>query len=328
MNFKDEDVLPADDVSAPGTDQSDEDIWNELAAEGAGQNPDGDDDAALKGIGDDPEEDDAPGEDVSAAAEELDEDDLDEDGDTELDLDDDDDQQDELTRLKEQNQQLEEENRRMKGRQPALDRKISTLQKELDSYKNAPPGESEEQRASRQETLNSLSNEYGDITGPLVDHIKDLEGRLDRLNESDTASRERIESELQSIEAEQQAIFDSYHEDGLSVVAENKDVFLGWIQDQPKKYRDIFEKNNGRLVDGAGAALLVTRFKLELMKADGGSDTQTETSLLNKRARQLDGARTTRSASRKTITEDPGRDSTDDQALWDYWDRQDKKKGR
>ena len=320
MKDTDEIVSPADDALAPETEKSDEDIWNEIVAEDSASDPGGELDDPGDDLDDDLEGEDAPGNDATPVADELENDGKDGEA-PELEP------AEKLSRLREQYGKLEEENRRMKGRQPALDRKITSLTKELDRLKaSQSKPETEEEKAARKQRIDAVQADYGDVTGPLLDELKRLEGRQEDGNAANAARVDAIEAELDTAEQEQQALFQEYHSDGLKVVQENRDVFKQWIDDQPRALRDMYERNNGRLVDGLAAAQVVTKFKEALLEADERVNNPNENRLQGKRARQLAGAQNAKSASRNSVTGDPGADSQDDEALWKYWERKDRKR--
>lgn len=233
--------------------------------------------------------------------------------------------------LKEQFEKLEQKFRSEQNRARGQQRRADTLAKELEELRNreaASPGDSEEVRRERAEKIEAAKSEYGDVVGPLVEVIDDLQKRVDDLSAGEKQELRSKEAELAQIVEEQTAGFLDHHPDGFDVLRQHGSTFRAWIEDQPKMYRDIYERNRRSIVDGEGAAVLVSRFKMALAEADmDGSPPEPQTQPQSrKRQRQLDGARATRGRSRQAaVTEIPA-DSEDPDQIWDYWDRKDRRR--
>lgn len=297
-----------EDAPVSETTATDEEIWNELTA--------ADDTAPLDGeaadIEDNSDEDDAFGpdsDDDQAPNDEAPEDigEADEDA-TPVDLHD-------------QNARLETELKRRSGKVSALQRKVNALQKQLEASQSAPPeGDTEDDDRD----LDSIAEEYEDVAGPLVKQVRKLQGRLDEFSASNDHRAGQAEAELEAIEAEQMDALLGEHPDGLDVIKNNRDVFREWIEDQPKKFRDIFETNKDFLVDGTGAALLINRFKIAIGEETGSEEPTTEKRLQSRRQRQLSGARTAPAGRRGNGTA-PLESLTDPDEIWDYYERMDQK---
>lgn len=214
------------------------------------------------------------------------------------------------------------------ARSVAQQKRADRLQKELDAIKGRQKEASDNSADDTDDRLNAVKEEYGDVVGPLVDEVNNLKGRLNDQSTTDQHRAETISDELQGMQAEEMAKFETEHPDGMNVVRDNADVFKDWIEDQPKIVRDAFAANRERFVDGTGAALVVSRFKAALAEASQGDETQNnDTQLETRRARQLAGAKATRSS---TPQKGQGRlpaDSTDTDALWDEFDRLDAQQG-
>ncbi|MCG8447192.1 MAG: hypothetical protein MI753_15930 [Hyphomicrobiales bacterium] len=242
-----------------------------------------------------------------------------------------------LKELRERADMAEQKFRSEQSRSIAQQRRADRLQKELDSLKRRQQTKGKT-NVEREERLNAVSEEYGDVVNPLVDEMKDLRGRLDAQSETDQQRLETIEGELADLQATEIAKFEEEHQDGMDVIVQNKDTFEAWIEDQPKIVRDAFQANLNGMVDGAGAAMVVSRFKAALSEAEAASagdetkseteaetKSQTDTKLAGRRRRQLAGAKSTRSTSPQKAAGDLPPDSGDEQAWWDYWDRKDAK---
>lgn len=309
--------------------KSDEDVWNELEAEAAPADDDADDDETFRQVDDDPEQ-------IVQGGDEADDDedeaDIPDNADDKPEADGGDDEgSDDLdpVTLKEQNDRLEKqfrsEQNRAVGQQRRADRlakRVAELEAKVNGKKDDTPRNAEDDEA-----IKKVAEEYPDVAGPLVKRMEDLQAKLESTSPDDAANLEEAQAELDDLEREQLDKFHAEHADGFDVISENAVLFGEWIEDQPKQYRDIFERNRKVMTDGLGAALLVSRFKNDLLNA--GQETEvdereSETSqrLTTRRQRQLDGARTTTRGKRTTkiVTDEPTGDLSEEEA-WKYWDR-------
>lgn len=236
----------------------------------------------------------------------------------------------ETEKLKEQNERLEHQLSSANGRATGQQRRADRLQKQLDDINSREKNRDQEKegREARHAQVEKVSEDYGDVINPLKEDMKDLHSRFDELDRSDAERKANIEADLQEIQQEEFGKFTAEHEDGFDVIKENQEVFRQWIDDQPKRVRDAFKVNEKSMVDGVSAAFVVTKFKAALAAADASEDPPEEdTTRQTRRDRQLDGARTSRSKRPQMGSADTPPDTDDEDALWDYWARQDAKKG-
>lgn len=216
------------------------------------------------------------------------------------------------------------------GRNRGLARKVDTLQKENarlaallnDTKTTAPTKEASEKLAKAR-------SEYGDVIGPLADQIEANAKRVDRIAEIAASQLENNQSQLADLYQEQEAIFRAEHPEGHSVIHENKAVFDAWIEDQPKALRDAYSINFKHMVDGAAAALVVAEFKASLQTAANGAApaVDSKSKLQARRDKQLAGSRSERSNGQNAVTSAPPADGSSDQAYWNYFEILDLKKG-
>lgn len=213
------------------------------------------------------------------------------------------------------------------ARSVAQQKRADRLQKELDAIKGRQQQADDNSADDTGDRLNAVKEEYGDVVGPLVDEVNNLKGRLNDQASTDQHRAETISDELQGMQAEEVAKFETEHPDGMDVVSNNAAVFKEWIEDQPKIVRDAFAANQERFVDGTGAALVVSRFKAALAEAgQGDTPKPTDTKLEARRSRQLAGAKSTRKTTpQKASARLP--DDADPDALWDEFDRFDARSG-
>lgn len=230
-----------------------------------------------------------------------------------------------LDDLRSQNERLEQQFRSEQERAVGQQRRADRLQQELDDLKRRLGANTTEDDTD--DKLASVQEEYGDVVGPLIDQIKSLKGKVDGMSRQDERRVEQLQSEIADIEQEQIRIFHDEHPEGFGTIKANSELFRQWIEDQPKRYRDIFQRNMERMVDGTGAALLVSRFKQALAEADAaqGMDVdpqpRTETVISPRRRAQLGGARSERSRSSTPTSGAMPLTHGSDEDIWADFDR-------
>jgi hypothetical protein len=228
-----------------------------------------------------------------------------------------------------QNERLRHTVKSDKGRITALQRKVGNLQSLLTRYE----GEKKEMTATTpskdvRDRFEKAKNEYGDVIGPMAEILTVQDKRLDQLARIADDKIRDTQAQLAEVIQEQNGIFLAEHPDGLNVIKENRDVFLEWIENQPKALREAFKRNYDEVVDGAEAALVVSTFKLSLHEAAQGKAPakDSNTSLQARRQQQLLGARSERSTASNPVNPAPGRDVDDRAAHWDYYERLDQQR--
>lgn len=312
--------------AGPG-DKTDEQIWTEINAEEA-EAPPTDDDA--------PPTDDEVGD----GTDDVDEPDRDADGDDDQDTSKvaggakrnsgKDDAGDDPKVLKEQRDRLQHAFDSQKGRLSAQDRELDRLRAELAAARAKPArtATDEDTLRQRKEKLDRAQEEYGDVIGPVVEQITELESRLEALSAQEArqldAQRDRY---ARLVEAEE-AAFLAEHPDGFDLITQNRDAFNAWIEDQPKVDRDIFTANKEEITNGTAAALLISKFKQAIHAGEGSAPADnTETDKLrSKRERQLSGARSPRTPPRQATSGGPPPEGASDEAHWEYWENRDRQK--
>ena len=210
-----------------------------------------------------------------------------------------------------------------KGRTVWSRREIESLTARITSAEEAKRDAGDTtQDTARRESLAAAQEEYGDVITPLVETITELEGRLDKLSETDAAELTAAKERQQALLAEERGVFETEHPDGFKTIIENRKAFNAWIDDQPRALRDTYAHNAQQIVDGQASAILVGRFKQALLEADGGPAPDPEQRdndpLQTRRAQQLAGARTTQTRGRQSASSRPNKDSTDDEAHWNW----------
>lgn len=330
MKDKNDDTLSPAGADAPaGEDaKTDVEIWQEFQDEESKS-------ATDELVADDDSEENTEDQPDLATDDDASKDDDDPDPDKDGDADD---PEPDIEALQDHNARLEQKYKSAEGRAVGQQRRADGLAKELADLKKQISARNEkagdDAGKDRSAAIASLREEYGDIANPLLDELASLRSQIGDPSEKDSRRVADIEGQLDQIEAEQLAILEEEHPDGLQLIKDNAEAFREWIEDQPKRYRDIYARNGENFIDGTGAALVVGRFKQAIRDAeDPGSDTtaptegqsETRTSESTRRQRQLEGARSTSSRSRQAALQEPltGNGSREDD--WKYFEMLDAK---
>lgn len=317
----------ADEADAKDDEVSDEQIWNELSDDkGASQDdddessPDGDDfDDEADEAGDDSGSDanDKPDAQTKTAAVSDNDADKSKASSTKQTKASDPDPQtflsDASPEVKAYVEKLQNDLQSANGRVRTLTKKAST------PARSAQTAEARKKADDAKQALDRVREEYPDVVGPLADVLETVTAKVDAFEQAD--AEERME-----IVKEETQLFETKHPGGLDFVEKNAEAFSKWVDDQPKAIRDTVAANIDAIVDGAAAASVLDQFKAFLEPAEDPANQETEKRLTDKkRERQLNGARTSTSSRSPRVTEVPP-DADDDQAHWDYWDRQEARK--
>lgn len=223
--------------------------------------------------------------------------------------------------LEEQNQRLEQALRSEKGRTKAKTREVETLKARINLNRDAV--QRANQQASRdkakQTKLDETAREYPEVAAPLVAELKELKADRARETAERQAQLRADEQALADHAAAEAEVFLDEHPDGTASIKENRDAFKAWIRDQPERVRNAYQQNAKIIVDGKAAAMLVSRWKLELAKASAPPPKTKEQEQLDaKRQKQLQGAQSTKSGAAPRVTTTPGENASPED-LWDYW---------
>lgn len=296
--MKDTDDIKSDaeeNSTADDTQKSEQEIWDDIIKDYTATGDD-DQDPPAEDV-----DDDSDGRDEFAADDVAD--DLDGEGDADPSDDDRDKTRDQLV------QRYKSEAGRVRGSKRRADAILKQL-REIDAE-----AASELEDPELEERLAAISEEYGDVAGPLVDAVKGMKTRLDKQDEKAASRKGDLEAELEDIQEAEMDVLTDIHEDGFAVVEENGDLFRQWIEDQPKRVRDAFEANREGLYDGKAAALVISEFKEALAQAESDGDEKRPSA---RRQKQLAGARATRQKSRTATVREPSSDDDDPDRIWEY----------
>lgn len=220
--------------------------------------------------------------------------------------------------LQAQNKRLEQQFKSERGRVSSLTRRNQDIQAELSALK----AENEALKAAQgsdetRQKLQQARGDFGDIVGPVIDRM-DAQAAADaRRMEIQQNRINNLERQAESHAQEQQDAFLKEHPDGFKSISDNAAAFYRWVDDQPKAERDIFEQNRQKIVDGAAAAYLVSKFKLHLAPPQEPEPRPADPTTDPRRQRQLRGAQTVKSQGSPVTAAGRLPDDADGQALWD-----------
>lgn len=213
--------------------------------------------------------------------------------------------------------------KRLRGQVSGKDRKIRELQKQI-SEERRKRQEASKAPVETPKDLDDLKETYPDIVNPLLREIEAIRSRLDPLSQSVDRMSELHESSLEADFAEETQIFRELRPNGTKVVKDNPDAFWRWVEDQPRKYRDLAYASQDAIQDGSGMAELLSRFDEHLGVSaapnepdPSGSSKQRGTTNTARNAR-LSGAKTMPSRGSQPASSSPSRAETDEVAAWNY----------
>lgn len=305
--------------------ETEDDIWDAADRDDANLPPDGDaDQADTEGTGARNDDHDSFEDDADA--------DGDPDGDASAEDGDEDEENDDEPRAAKpagepdkETQSLQHKYQSERGRRLALERKLRTMMapskpgKASSTSRNGDQGGDGGNEASLTDTqLEKLRDDYPEFT-PVLDRLTDLQKRQSvddqyRMTQAEIAESEQVE------------LLHETHDDGFAVIAKDPNAWNEWWQDQPRWVRDIVRSNAEVVVDGKGAAEVLTLYKDHLAGGDAGDNPSKP--LTNRRQQQLAGASgPAGSRNRKPVSGGVPRNGSYEE-IWDAADRQESARSR
>ncbi|MCP4546652.1 MAG: hypothetical protein GY835_09335 [bacterium] len=173
------------------------------------------------------------------------------------------------------------------GRQLAYQRRVSDLEKQLASNKDAGKKVTKEEEDKE---LESLRDEFPDFAGPVEKLMQGKDARIMALEEKD-AERD-VERQNADLDKQLETLAIA-HPDWQPLTASCE--FEQWVYEQPPYVGEAFQRNAVNVVDGNEAAHLLTQFKASLSKSEPPpeegpeeeSEEGKENNISGKRERQL-----------------------------------------
>lgn len=160
--------------------------------------------------------------------------------------------------------------RSMAGRHSHLERELQALRQQQQSNQQQPgtqPQDGREPSAGQgtastgldHDTIKQLREDYPEVAGPLIDLIAAQQTKLDQLS----APVQQFQQQQATAYANaQEQLLTSQVPDWQHAVRDDR--FLGWLDTQPTALREAFQRNVENIVDGADAALVVSKFKADV----------------------------------------------------------------
>ncbi len=193
-------------------------------------------------------------------------------------------------------ERVQNSERSQRGRVGALTKKLNTI--EAPRAAQAPQAKPEGEQATEgdgddvsdlDKRLQSVTDEYGDVVGPIVEALKEVRGQIDKIGKTATTKAE-VDADAAEITASL-GLLEKVHPD-LKDHGPGSD-FDKWLTEQPEKVIGLANSYDPREV-----SLALTLFKTERSAAiasqtgeGGDKGQQGSTATVDKRARQLEGSR-------------------------------------
>jgi hypothetical protein len=170
-----------------------------------------------------------------------------------------------------------------------------------------------EQGSSTDDTeLARLREDYPEVANPLLSEIERLSKHVESLTHAET-------DRFDQLVAAEQSKLEAKHSD-WNTVAGTQD-FLSWVADQPLRDREVYDANSENIIDGEGAADLITRFKASRgQKPNQQPGQQTQQKPLSSRRRaQMQGSRDMpRGGTSRAVTNEPP-DTASEEVIFDHF---------
>jgi len=213
--------------------------------------------------------------------------------------------------------------KRLRGQVSGKDRKIRELQQQIAEERRKRQEASRSAEANPKD-LDDLKETYPDIVNPLLKEIEDIRSRLDPLSQSVDRMSELHESSLEADFAAETQVFRELRPTGTEVVRKNADTFWKWVEDQPKKDRDLAYSSQDAIQDGEAMAELLNRFDAHLgvsaapNEPDPSGSSQKRGAPSTARSARLAGAKTMPSRGSSPASTKPSKAEMDEVAAWNY----------
>lgn len=213
--------------------------------------------------------------------------------------------------------------KRLRGQVSGKDRKIRELQQQI-AEERRKRQEASKSPAEKPKDLDDLKETYPDIVNPLLREIEDIRSRLDPLSQSVDRMEGIHESSLEADFAAETQTFRELRPDGTKVVKDNPDAFWKWVEDQPRRDRDLAYSSQDYIQDGEAMADLLNRFDSHLGVSAArpepgptGSSQKRGIPSTSRNAR-LAGAKTMPSRGSQPASSSPSKTEVDEVAAWNY----------
>jgi hypothetical protein len=189
--------------------------------------------------------------------------------------------------------------RSMAGRHSSLERQLQQ-ERQQRAQGQQPQGQVQDDPAQGRETggayvpatsleadtIKQLREDYPEVAGPLIDLIAAQQARLDQMAQP---VQQMQQQQATAFVTEQEKLLTDQVPDWQDAVMDDR--FAGWLQSEPTSVQDAMQRNFSQIVDGADAALVVSRFKAAVGFAAPSSAAPAAQPQDDRRARQLAAGR-------------------------------------
>lgn len=205
--------------------------------------------------------------------------------------------------LKRERDDLEHKWHSDRARLPAMTRKINELQAAIDAKSAPAPADIKARIASLKEDFPEMGEAMDDVFSAFDQRIA--------ASEAAQAARETaaIERRTAQIEAEISAA----HEDWRPLLKARGDEFFAWAEDQPKRIREMVERNKDEFSDAREVSEAISLFKQHIGTITPPAPTPTQNDPDKRRARQLAASSSPAPSSRAAAAEPS---PTDAEGIW------------
>ncbi len=212
---------------------------------------------------------------------------------------------------------LEQRIRSDSGRLAARQRKINELRAQA-----APVAR---QAAIDTAPLNDLENDYPEIAQPLKSTVHTINSKVEALEADKESRRKAAESELRGIIDEETGRLDEAFPGWMDFLKANGAAYQGWIEDQPKRIREINERNANEITDADAAIEVLTAFK-QFLEPKAPTQTQNPTTpSTDRRQRQLAASSSPATVPRGAVVSGIPEDG-DPEAIWNMFRDQERRR--
>ena len=218
--------------------------------------------------------------------------------------------------LKAENARKDQRIRSDQGRLAARQRKINELRAQAAPEKSPA--------AIDTAPIASLEADYPEIAQPLKTTTQAIKTAVDALEADREGRRKAAATELKSIIDDETDRLDEAIPGWMDFIKANGPSYRSWIEDQPKRIREINERNAQEITDADGAIEVITAFKQFLEPP--AQQPQTSTSPPNdRRQRQLAAMSSPSTAPRGAVVSGIPEEG-DPQAIWNMFAEQERRR--
>lgn len=212
-------------------------------------------------------------------------------------------------------------------RKTALNAKaeVTRVRKQYEDLKKASASRGADAEGSKkavEELDKSLAADFPEIAKPVKDALAPIAKQLETLTTSEETRRAVLNEEVVQHIRSQQELLDAAHPgwEAEYVKGPKAKAFAGWIQDQPKRLRDIvFDTNHEHIFDAQGAIEVFDAFKSAIAAAENPTPAPPSgptQELSAKRASQFEGTKSPRSPGGPPLVSGIPKEG-DPQSIWD-----------